>query len=488
VSAERFDDLVLGGGPAGCVLAARLSEDANRSVCLVEAGPDYGPLAAGGWPDDLIDSHQLPASHDWHHDDGFASSARVIGGCSAHNACLLTWGAAADYDGWGHGWSAAALDPYRERAEDAIGIRPRAEAGAWHDAVHAAAVETGFAPVADLNAAGTVTGVGRAPVNDRDGVRLNSAIAYLDAARDRPNLTILDRALADRIALDGTRARGAWVVREGRRTRIDADRTLVCAGAYGSPAILLRSGVGPAAELARHGITPAVDLPGVGENLQNHWTARAMVEPGPELRRRVAAEAAAGGVHMAGTVVKAASSRCAPGLWDLHLFAIAWGVRDEEGRATGEYVLRIATGILAPRSAGRVSLASANPEVPPGIDHRPLSDPAGADLAVLAEGVDLAVRVASASSLRELGATIEAPTATTTEALAEHVHGSLGCYFHPVGTCAIGSVVDGAGAVLGVERAYVGDCSVMPSIPRANTHLSALAVAERLAAMLRSPA
>ena len=481
---ERFDDLVLGGGPAGCVLAARLSEDRDRSVCLVEAGPDYGPLAGGGWPDDLIDPHQLPASHDWHHDDGFGWSARVIGGCSAHNACMLTWGAAADYD-WGEGWSAAALEPYRARAEETIGARPRADVGAWHDAVHAAAVEAGFAPVADLNAPDSATGVGRAHFNDRGGVRRNAAIAYLDGARDRPNLAIRDRALADRLDLDGMRVRGAWVVRDGARTLIQAGRTLLCAGAYGSPAILLRSGIGPAADLARLGITPAVHLPGVGENLQNHWTARAMVDPGPELRRRVAAEAAAGGVHMAGTVVKAASSRCEPGLWDLHLFAVAWGVRDDASRPTGEHVFRIATSVLRPRSAGRVMISSADPDTPPVINHRPLSDSDGADLAVLAEGVGHAVRIASAPSLRELGATVEAPTVTTEHALIEHAATSLGCYFHPVGTCAIGSVVDGTGAVHGVDGAYVADCSVMPSIPRANTHLSALAVAERIADRLR---
>ena len=98
--------VVLGGGAAGCVIAARLSEDADCSVCLVEAGPDYGSLAGGGWPADLLDPNQLPVSHDWHYDDGLGWSARVIGGCSTHNACMLTWGATADYDGWGEGWSA----------------------------------------------------------------------------------------------------------------------------------------------------------------------------------------------------------------------------------------------------------------------------------------------------------------------------------------------------------------------------------------------
>jgi choline dehydrogenase len=485
VRAERFDDLVVGGGPAGCVLAARLSEDPDRAVCLVEAGPDYGPLAGGGWPADLVDSHQLPVSHDWHYDDGFGWSARVIGGCSTHNACMLTWGADCDYDGWGEGWSAAALNPYRVRAEEAIGPRKRPQPGAWNDAVHAAAAEVGFAPLADLNAADAVLGVAHVPVNDRDGVRWNAAIAYLDPARGRSNLTIVDRALADRLELEGTRARGAWVVRDGERHLIEAGRTLLCAGAYGSPAILLRSGVGPAGDLRRLGIDAVVDLPGVGANLQNHWNARVMVDPGPELARRIAAEAAGPGVHMGGTLVKAASELCEPGMWDMHLFAVCWGLRDENARPTGDHVLRIATSVLRPRSVGRVSLASPDPEHAPAIDHQPLTDEDGADLRILADGISQAARIASAPSLGELGATVEAPTETTEEALREHVRASLGCYFHPVGTCALGSVVDGTGTVYGIEGAYVADCSIMPAIPRANTHLSALAVAERLADRLR---
>jgi choline dehydrogenase len=133
---------------------------------------------------------------------------------------------------------------------------------------------------------------------------------------------------------------------------------------------------------------------------------------------------------------------------------------------------------------GRVTISSADPAAAPAIDHRALSDPDGADLGGLAEGVGHAARIASAPSLRRLGATVEAPTATTEAGLREHAAASLGCYFHPVGTCAIGTVVDGRGAVHGVEGAYVADCSVMPAVPRANTHLSALAVAERMADLL----
>jgi choline dehydrogenase len=488
---ERFDVVVLGGGAAGCVIAARLSEDPDRSVCLVEAGPDYGPLAGGGWPADLLDPNQLPVSHDWHYDDGLAWSARVIGGCSTHNACMLTWGADADYD-WGGGWSAAVLDTYRLRAERAIGAACDGPTSAWNDAFMAAANEVGHPILDDLNDERSVRGVGRAPANVRDGVRRNAAIAYLDPARTRPNLTIIQRAIADRLEVHAARVRGAHVIRDGERRLIAAPLVVVAAGAYGSPAVLVRSGIGPEAELRRLGIAPVAPLAGVGSNLLNHWTARVLLDAGPELGARIAAEAHHGLVPMAGTFVKAASDACEPGLWDMHLAAICWGLRDDAGAATGEYVLRISASALQPRSVGRVTLRSADPADTPLIEHRPLSDPDGADLRTLADGIRQARRVAEAPSLQAMGVREQPAGPFGADDLDQHVRATLGCYYHPVGTCAMGpataagAVVDGHGAVHGLEGVYVADASIMPTIPRAQTHLTVLAVAERLAGTLRT--
>jgi choline dehydrogenase len=475
----QYDVVVLGGGAAGCVLAARLSEDPNRRVCLVEAGPDYGALASGGWPRDLLDPHQLPDSHDWLYDEGLGWSARVIGGCSAHNACVITWGADADYDEWGKGWSARVLEPYRRTAEAVIGAARRERPGVWHEAVLEAAVEAGFAALDDLD--GAARGAGAARVNERGGVRWNAALAYLDPARDRPNLTIIDRATADRVELRGTTVRGAWIVREGARRLLEAPTVVVCAGAYGSPAILLRSGIGAPEGLRAAGVEPVVALPAVGANLRNHFTTRIMLTPGPGLADAIAAEHASGGVPAAGTIVKAASPLCEPGLWDLHLMAICWGVRDDSGALTGDYLLRIAAAAMRPRSAGAVRLRSADPEALPEIDHQPLSDPRGENLRMLRDGIRYARRIAGAASLRALGVVEEAPGDLPDAALDDHVRGSLGSYCHPVGTCAIGSVVGGAGAVHGIDGLYVADASIIPTIPRANTHLTALAVAERIA-------
>ena len=142
---RHFDVLVLGGGAAGCVLAARLSEDPERSVGLVEAGPDYGALAKVDGPPTCSMRIRLPASHDWQYDEGPAWSARVMGGCSTHNACLLTWGADGDYDeSGGTAASAAVLEPYRRRAEHVLAGRVREAGGAWHETVLRGAVEAGF--------------------------------------------------------------------------------------------------------------------------------------------------------------------------------------------------------------------------------------------------------------------------------------------------------------------------------------------------------
>src|SRR5204863_1639845 len=140
---QRFDVVVLGGGTAGCVLAARLSEEPSRTVCLVEAGPDYGPYDGGGWPADLLDARQLALSHSWEteREDRSQLRARIIGGCSAHNACVVLEGAPADYDEWGHGWSYLGLKPYLERAKRELRVRrlTEKELSPWHAAVATAA-------------------------------------------------------------------------------------------------------------------------------------------------------------------------------------------------------------------------------------------------------------------------------------------------------------------------------------------------------------
>src|SRR5262245_8525828 len=219
---RRFDVVIAGGGSAGCVLAARLSENADRAVCLLEAGPDYGPYAGGAWPDDLLDARQLAFSHSWGTDreDRSQLRARVLGGCSSHNACAVIPGTPEDYDEWGEGWSHAELEPYLRRAEQTLRAEPfpEDELTPWHRAFMS--VEGAFAHAA--NRIGTV--------------RWNAAFAYLDGARERPNLTILGRTLV------GSIEPGVVHTDQGP---YHAGTIVLAAGACGSPAILLRSGIGP---------------------------------------------------------------------------------------------------------------------------------------------------------------------------------------------------------------------------------------------------
>ena len=218
--------IIVGGGTAGCVLAGRLSEDAGRAVCLVEAGPDYGPHDSGRWPSDLLDGGRLAFSHAWETDreDRSQLRARVLGGCSAHNACVAIRGLPGDYD-WGDGWSYEALEPYFERVERELRVRQieQRELSPWHAAFAAAA--------------GSETIVHE--VNMVDGVRWNAAFAYVDPARARANLTILADTIVDRVMHDGERA-VAVVTSAGE---LSGRSVVLAAGAYGTPAILLRSAI-----------------------------------------------------------------------------------------------------------------------------------------------------------------------------------------------------------------------------------------------------
>jgi choline dehydrogenase len=392
----RYDVLVLGGGSAGCVLAARLSEDEGRTVCLVEAGPDYGP--AGAWPEELLDPRNLPETHQWDPNEALLTPfrAKVLGGCSTHNACLLVW----DDD-------LTELEPYRDRALETIAPEPffhaESDFGPWFGAVANAARARGL---------DVVTG----PFNIRRGLRWNAVFAYLEPARGRPNLTIRANALAERVEFDGARAVGAVVDGED----VAADLVVLSAGAVGSPRILLRSGVD------------------AGSNLQDHVSTKLVFETTPELRSEEP-------VPFTNGLVKTP---------DLHLLPV------QERFGAGAH---ITIAVLRPHSRGRVDLQK--------IDHNLLSDEGDRD--ALERGLALAREFAEDESLRRLGRPV---TSTIDE--------TLGIYFHPVGTCA--EIVDDDFRVHGFENLYVCDASAFGTIPRANTHLPTLALAERAAASLRT--
>jgi choline dehydrogenase len=489
----HYDAIVCGGGTAGPVVASRLIET-GRSVLLIEAGPDYGAYPGGRWPAELLDARTIPVSHDWGYVSGDElpdrnlayERARVIGGCSAHNGCTTSWGHRADYDGWGarglEGWAADDLLPLFDEASSRMRVRRFSddEVAPFHRAFVEAGAAMGFAEVDDLETLDGGLGVCIEPSNSPDGVRWNAAFAYLDPVRDRPHLTVRADTLVDRVIVEVDRAVGVRTIGPLGPVDVRADLVVVCAGVYGSPAILLRSGIGPADELRTLDVDTVVDLP-VGRNLHDHPSFELILAPSDELRRRTE------GFEEAGHVVpdeqgfakgESGRAQAAGEPFDLHVFPEI----SMDGR------LGVFAAMLTPRSRGALTLRDTSPTSPPRIDHAFLSDEDHHDLEALVDGVELARAFAAtepfASMLdRELEPGSAAPARHD---LRDAIRAGVIHYWHPVGTCAMGSVTDADGHVLGVDGLAVADASVMPVTPRATTSIPTVVVAERIARTLAS--
>jgi choline dehydrogenase len=505
---ESHDVVIVGGGPAGCILAARLSEDPARSVLLIEAGPDYGSERAG-WPAELLDPDVVwPISHLWgyeyHRPDGGEPltlfRGRVIGGSGAINSAMWIRASRIDYDTWeqqgnpGWGWDDL-LPVFRRMESDPLAASnvthgsdgpvpvfrfSDADKSAVERAWIESAQELGFPWIDDLNGRPDQQPcVGPTPKNIQANTRMNPALTYLAAARGHPNLTILADTLVDRILFDGTRAVGVQAA-DGRT--FHGSEIILSGGAFCSPAILLRSGIGPTQELARHGIPVVQALPGVGEHLMDHPMSYDSV-----CKYVIAPEFTPNFYSWEHFFIKARSSQADN---DIDVIIIPDHYYDE---GLGDWVLGIFTSVYLSRSLGTVRLTSRDPEATLDIDHNYYADPA--DLEVQCDGVELARRLAETPPVsRMLTPAPDMLAWETRDELRAHLRQGVGTTFHPSSTCRMGpasdpmAVVDNAGRVHGVESLRVVDASIFPHCPRANLHFSVCVVAERIAEMMRAEA
>lgn len=513
-----WDYVIIGAGTAGCVLADALSGPAANNVLLIEAGGKPGLLSEipAGMP------KLFRTKYDWAFESEpqkalggrriFTPRGKMLGGCSNMNAQIHQWGHPADYDGWAAaglaGWAWADVLPVFRRLESWTGedatqgrgrlgplpVEPACRGGPLAEAFVASARAAGLDGPADYNG-GAYAGAWLCQVAQRGGRRFSGWHAMLKPAMRRKNLEVLTEALVERILFEGRRAVG--VVANGREYR--GRKIVLAAGAFGSPQLLMLSGIGPAEHLKAHGIAPVHDSPEVGANLQDHALAgMGYAAPGQTTLR------SAGGIGALLRWLLQKSGPLASNIAEAFAFAsvhdpaapdcelifapVRWrgqGLEEPDIDA-----VTIGPIVLQPRSRGTVRLRSGDPKEAPAIDFGLLTDPEGEDGAILVAGAKLARRIAGTQPLAaKLGPELpETAQAQSDAELLAALKETTQTVYHPTSSCRMGAderaPLDERLRVRGVEGLWVADASAMPVIPRGHTNAPTAMLAARAAAWL----